>query len=283
MDEKELLDLPESNETSIDDDDFFNDVDNEVIEENQKNSNEEESSETNEESSNEGEEIDYKPFLEAIEKKAKYNKESVKVDNIDEVINNFQKGLNYDKLQEKLNNLENGKALTYVTKKAQELGMSVDEYMDQVEKYEAEQERQREAEELQDLIDKGIPQETAEELVSSRQLRKELQEIKNKLAESEKQKSEAQREQDEYNEFFKEFPNINVEKDIPSDVFLNAHNNNISLTRAYKDYLYEKTVKELEILKNNEKNSNSAVGSTQNFAGSQENTNYDPFLEGFDS
>ena len=149
-DEKELLDLPESNETSIEnDDDFFGDVDNEVIDSETK----DESVESDEESEStpteeKEQEIDYTPFLEAVSKKAKYNKESVKVDSMDDLINNFQKGLNYDKMAEKLNNLENSKVFSYVSQKASQLGMTVEQYMDSVEQYEQEQEQARQQEKI---------------------------------------------------------------------------------------------------------------------------------------
>lgn len=96
-DEKELLEQPDSSEEKIvNDDDFFSEVDNEVIEEHSKETSDDDSNETEEENqtdtdSEEEKEIDYTPFLEAISKKAKYNKEPVEVKDFDEVINNFQR------------------------------------------------------------------------------------------------------------------------------------------------------------------------------------------------
>jgi hypothetical protein len=126
----------ETNTNPTNDDDFFGDVDKEVINDLDGESNEEE--ETGEENQTETEETskeedkdDYKALLDELSKKVKYNKESVQIDSIDDVVSNYQKGLNYDKLQEKFNNLENSKAMSYIKNKAAELGMSVDEYMDQ--------------------------------------------------------------------------------------------------------------------------------------------------------
>ena len=223
-DEKDLLDQPESdNDNNVDDDDFFGDVDNEVIaeqtgnqEENSGDSGEENQTETDSKEEKKEEELDYKPFLEALSKKAKYNKESVEVKDFEEVVNNFQKGLNYDKMVEKYNNLENSKAFSYVSKKAQELGITVDEYMDQVEAYEQEQEKAREQEKLDEMISNGVPEDVAKEVIATSQLRKQLQEEKNQLEKEKKAREDKEREKQEYLDFLEAFPDVKAE-DIPKE------------------------------------------------------------------
>ena len=273
----------ETNTNPTNDDDFFGDVDKEVINELDGESNEEE--ETGEENQTESEETskeedkdDYKALLEELSKKVKYNKESVQIDSIDDVVNNYQKGLNYDKLVEKLNNLEHSKAMSYITNKATELGMSVDDYMEQVENYEKEQEKQREQEKLEEMISNGVPEDVAKEVIATSQLRKELQAEKNKLEKEKKEKLDKESKDKEYADFIKEFPDVNAE-DIPKDVFLNAENS--SLREAYMKYQLEEQRKQIEILKKQNENKSSSVGSTTEFGG-KENKATDPFLEGWD-
>lgn len=273
----------ETNTNPTNDDDFFDDVDKEVINDLDGESNEgEETGEENqtetEETSKEEDKDDYKALLEELSKKVKYNKESVQIDSIDDVVNNYQKGLNYDKLVEKLNNLEHSKAMSYITNKASELGMSIDEYMDQVENYEKEQEKAREQEKLEEMISNGVPEDVAKEVIATSQLRKELQAEKNQLEKEKKAKEDKELKDKEYEDFIKEFPDVKAE-DIPKDVFLNAENS--SLREAYMKYQLEEQRKQIEILKKNNSNSSSSVGSTTEFGG-KDNKVSDAFLDGFD-
>ena len=157
-------------ETMESEDDFFNDIDNEVLEEGE--SSEEETnediepSETQEDNS-EDEKVDFKPLLEELSKKVKYNKENVSIESLEDLINGYQKGLNYDKIQEKLENLQNSKAETYIRNKADELGITVDEYMDQVEDYEKKQKEEREKERLEEMMENGVPEELAREAIAT--------------------------------------------------------------------------------------------------------------------
>ena len=150
-------------ETMESDEDFFSEVDSEVIAEETNgeedtNSEKEETneaevpSEASEDNSKSEQEVDFKPLLDALKGKIKYNKEEVNVESIEDLIENYQKGLNYDKKLQELENLQNSRLERYAKEKADALGISVDEYMNQVEAYEKQQERQREADELEDLI-----------------------------------------------------------------------------------------------------------------------------------
>lgn len=265
---------------SVDDEDFFSEVDNEVIKDGESNEDLESGEENQTEPKEESKEEDgnYKSLLDELSKKVKYNKESVQIESIDDVINNYQKGLNYDKLQEKLNNLENSKAMSYINNKAQELGMSVDEYMDQVENYEKEQEKQRQQEKLEDMIANGVPEDVAKEVIATSQLRKELQAEKNKLEQEKKLKEDKESKDKEYADFIKEFPNVNAD-DIPKEVFEDAQNS--SLREAYMKYQLEEQKKQIEILKKQNENKSSSVGSTTEFGGNDSKPT-DPFLAGFE-
>ena len=275
-------------DTEVSDDDFFDDVNYEVINEegNQTESNDEQESESStpnetEESKSEDEDnVDYKPLLEALSKKVKYNGESVNIDNIEEVITNYQKGLNYDKKQEQYENLQNSKVEQYVSKKAKELGMTVDEYIDQVENYEREQEKEKEKARLEEMINNGVPEDVAKEVIATSQLRKQLQQKENELKEQEERTKAENDKNKQYADFVEMFPNVKPE-DIPKEVFEKAQSSN--LVSAYKDWLITDLQTKLQIKEQNEKNANSAIGSVTETGQTKKQEPVDMFLEGFDS
>lgn len=270
------------------DEDFFADVDNEVIKEQENQPSDEEtkteenepSEPTEEDDSKEEEGVDFTPLLKELSKKVKYNKESVDISDIEDLVNGYQKGLNYDKLQSKYDALQGSRAETYLKKKAEELGMSVDEYITEVENYEKEQQKLQEQEKLEEMINNGVPEDIAKEVIATSQLRKQLQAKENELKEREENnKKEAQKNQ-EYQDFISKFPDVNPE-DIPKEVFVKAQES--SLVEAYKDYEIQELKRQLEIAKTNEKNSKSSVGAVNtNNGGGTENKKTDLFLEGFD-
>lgn len=276
--EKVTVEQPETTETSIDESPFA-EIDNEVISENANAEEESENGKPTEKEETSEQEIDYTPFLKEISEKAKYNKEHVQVDSMDEVITNFQKGLNYDKLVEQKKALENSKVFSYVSKKANELGMTVDEYMDSVEKYEQEQEQIRQQQQIDEMVESGVPEDVAKEVVATSQLRKQLQEEKNQLEEEKRKKASEEAKDKEFLEFLEAFPDVKAE-DIPKEVFLNAQKS--SLKQAYLEYQNSEYKKQLEILKTNQKNEQKSIGSVTD-TGVNEQEGSDPFLEGFNS
>ena len=289
MDEEVVESIP--TETMESDEDFFSEVDSEVIAEETNgeedtNSEKEETneaevpSEASEDNSKSEQEVDFKPLLDALKGKIKYNKEEVNVESIEDLIENYQKGLNYDKKLQELENLQNSRLERYAKEKADALGISVDEYMNQVEAYEKQQERQREADELEDLINAGTPESIAKELIASRQQRKQIQQELNDIkAEREADRKEKEKNK-EYQDFLKEFPEVNPES-IPKEVFEDAENS--SLKEAYMKWKLKELEKEISISKTNEKNKKSSVGSTTDTGTTNEKHEKDLFLEGFES
>lgn len=278
------MDEMESIPTEIsEDEDFFSDVDNEVI--NEQTEEEPVEEETKEDETpnqtpedNSKTEVDFKPLLDALKGKIKYNKEEVNVESIEDLIENYQKGLNYDKKLQELENLQNSRLEKYAKEKADALGISVDEYMNQVEAYEKQQERQKEADELEDLINAGTPESIAKELIASRQQRKQIQQELNDIkAEREADKKEKERTK-EYQDFLEEFPDVKPES-IPKEVFEEAEDS--SLKEAYMKWKLKELEKEISITKTNEKNKKSSVGSTTETGPTNEKHEVDPFLEGF--
>ena len=284
------MDEMESIPTEIsEDEDFFSEVDSEVIAEETNgeedtNSEEEETneaevpSEASEDNSKSEQEVDFKPLLDALKGKIKYNKEEVTPESLEDLIENYQKGLNYDKKVQELDNLQNSRLEKYAKEKADALGISVDEYMNQVEAYEKQQERQREADELEDLINAGTPESIAKELIASRQQRKQIQQELNDIkAEREADRKEKEKNK-EYQDFLKEFPDVNPES-IPKEVFEEAEKS--SLSNAYMKWKLKDLEKQISISKTNEKNKQSSIGSTTESGRVAEKHEKDPFLEGF--
>ena len=286
------MDEMESIPTEIsEDEDFFSEVDSEVIAketngEEDTNSEEEETneaevpSEASEDNSKSEQEVDFKPLLDALKGKIKYNKEEVTPESLEDLIENYQKGLNYDKKVQELDNLQNSRLERYAKEKADALGISVDEYMNQVEAYEKQQERQREADELEDLINAGTPESIAKELIASRQQRKQIQQELNDIkAEREADKKEKEKNK-EYQDFLNEFPDVKPES-IPKEVFEDAESS--SLKEAYMKWKLKELEKQISINKTNEKNKQSSVGSTTDTGTTNEKHERDLFLEGFES
>ena len=274
-------------ETEVSDNDFFDEINDEVINETEESNvtetNEETDSSTpneTEESKAEDTEVDYKPLLEALSKKVKYNGEAVNIESIEDLVTNFQKGLNYDKKQEQYENLQNSKVEQYVSKKAKELGMSVDEYIDQVENYEREQEKKKEQARLEEMINNGVPEDVAKEVIATSQLRKQLQEKENQLKEQEEKTKAENDKNKQYADFVEQFPGVKPE-DIPKEVFEKAQSS--TLVSAYKDWLIKDLETKLQIKEQNEKNAKSTVGSVTETGTTQKQTPVDMFLEGFDS
>lgn len=283
MEENVVNDTPVV-DTQVSDDDFFADVDNEVIESSNSDdkSEESENSTPNEtdDSNEKTEEVDYKPLLEALSKKVKYNGENVSIESIEDLISNYQKGLNYDKKQEQYENLQNGKVQQYVSKKAKELGMSVDEYISQVENYEREQEKAKEQAKLEEMIGYGVPKDIAEEVIATSQLRKQLQAKENELKEKEEAAKRENDKNKQYADFIEKFPGVKPES-IPKSVFEAAQSSD--LVSAYKDWLIQDLQTKLSIEEQNKKNASSAVRGITETGTTKKVESKDLFLEGFDS
>ena len=275
-------------ETTDSDDDFFAEVDSEVINEGideaeEQDEGREESNETQiptEDSKADSgtSEVDYKPLLDALKGKIKYNKEDHEVPSIEDLIENYQKGLNYDKKLQELENLQNSKLEKYAKEKADALGISVDEYMDRVERYEEDQKRQQEQSELDELVNAGMPDTLARELIAGREQRKQLQRELNEIKEEREAAKKEAAKNKEYEDFLKDFPDVKA-SEIPKEVFEEAEKT--SLSNAYMKWKMKEMETQISILKTNEKNKNSAVGGVTSTGPTNEKHEKDFFLEGF--
>lgn len=186
----------------------------------------------------ENEELDYTPLLEELSKKIKYKDEEIKINDLDEVVRNIQKGLNYDTLQDKL---ENNKSIKLIERLAKESDMTPEDYVEYVV-------RTEEQNKLNELVEKGLSDEEAKEVLEAKKIKQQMQLEKEQRKKEQKAKEEADKRDKDNEEFIKAFPDV---KEIPKEVLLNAEKSSLKL--AYTEYLLQQANKEIEQLKVKEK------------------------------
>lgn len=224
---------------------------------------------------------DESKLLELLKDKIKYNGESVKVQSLEDLITNYQKGLNYDKLKTKNDAVDssNNKVLEYISNKAKSLNMSNEEYIAKVQEYEENQLKEKQENEIKEMTKNGVPEEVAREVIETRLYREQLKKEKAEF-ESLKSKEQAEREKEKaLTDFLSAYPDIDVTT-IPKEVFAEAEKS--SLLDAYRKYENSQLKEKIKILEQNQKNASNSVVTSVNDTGAV-NENKDAFILGFDS
>lgn len=214
----------------------------------------------------------------------KYNGEIKKI-TLDEAIALAQKGMNYDKKLQELDNLKNSRQIQLVERLAKESNMTVDEYLNQVEK----QFEQQSIVRLENDLRKKYPnadKETLSELAKS-QYALQMQEKKQReLLESQNQKQtqeDIDRQNDEMltnmiNDFTKKYPDVNLEEALKDTELVKLLDEGESLVTAYTILENRKLKAQLEAEKLNNKNKAKTTGSIKGEAKVKEE---DAFKQGF--
>jgi hypothetical protein len=210
-------------------------------------------------------EADTKP--EPYKLKIKYNHEEMEIPE-DEAVPLIQKGMNYDKLQERYNQIQNDPRLSKYEKVQQVsklLGYQSDD-------------------QLLDALYQTYYQTTAQEQgLTPEQVRKEheLQQKEAQLSAKEKAELQERQKTEMYDRFLTAYPNVKPQ-DIKPETWEKVKAG-IDLTVAYTQQVNEELQAQIKMLKQKEKNKNQAPvgGVTQH--GSTDTQKIDPFLEGFDS
>jgi len=198
--------------------------------------------------------------------KIKYNHEEKEL-TLEEATQLAQKGMNYDKLQEKLFETQNNPGLAYLNELANRHGTSIENLVS----YWKEQDSQAE---LNQLIQNNIPEEYAREMIENRKFR-EQQQLKEKETQAEA------RQHEEFDDFFRTFTDIKP-TDIPNEVW-QKNNEGVPLKYAYMEHEFNNLKNEMQVLKHNKEIKKKApIRSTVSY-GNREETTDDPFLEGFNS
>ena len=201
------------------------------------------------------EELDFTPFLDKLSKDIKYMDEDIKIGSVDEIKTLAQKGLNHDRLQEKLNSLENSDELQYIREQAKKFGLTTTEYIKEVKEFEKIQQEEQDKKEYQELIDNGVSEDLAKKVIENNKIAREWQQDKAKRKEEDEKKAEQLKKDAEYDEFLKLYPNVDV-KSIPKEVLVASEK--IGLTTAYTKYHNEQLTKEIAQLKQNKQNEEKA-------------------------
>ncbi len=199
--------------------------------------------------------------------KIKYNHEEKEL-GYDEAVPLIQKGMNYDKLQEKFDSIQNDPRLSKyerVTQVSQLLGYQTDD-------------------ELLDALYNTYYETTAQKNNSSPDLeraRHELQREKETI-DKEKQTMEQQKQRNAmYDRFYQNFPNIKVEE-IKPETWTKVRNG-MDLTAAYVEQRNQELEAKVKILTQNSKNEKKAPVNGATAHGGDNPTGQDPFEMGFDS
>jgi hypothetical protein len=240
--------------------DDFSDV---VIEDAQEEVIETETEET-EETESVGETKPTETVAESPKVKLKYNHEE-KEYSLDDVVPLAQKGLNYDKLQEKLNEIQSNPALSKFGK-VQEVSSLLG--------------YQNEDELIEALYNTHYENEAKTQGLTPAQIRKDHELSQKERALSEKEQSAAQQQQQNkmYADFATNFPDVKAEMIKPET--WEKVNNGMDLSTAYTMQQNQDLMNELKIFKQNAENSKKAPVGSVSAHGSDMKT--EKIFEGFD-
>jgi hypothetical protein len=208
------------------------------------------------------------PFL-----KVKYNKEEMDLDE-DRARELAQMGLNYPKLQERLQALESDPRLAFIESLAKQHDMSPQEYMEAVK-------QQQEQARIQDLVEQGISEELAQEMLENRKFREQYENER-------KSKAEEERKNAEFKDFFDHYRQVNGKDfntqtdEIPKAVWEMVESG-VPLKFAYMSHENNNLRNQLTTLKQNESNARKAPVSSVTAHGGNKIESEDDFLAGFNS
>lgn len=206
------------------------------------------------------------PTQETPKLKIKYNHEEREID-LEEAKVLAQKGMNYDKLQERVNQLQSNPALELVQQQAERYGMTVEQYVEEVRKAD-EQAR------LDELLQQNIPEEYAKEMLENRKFREQYQ------AQQKAQEEQIRRDQEAL-DFVQTFPNVKKE-DIKPETWAKIEQG-VPLKFAYMEQMNQELMTRIQVLEQNQKNLQQAPVQGVSTHGHQEDAESDPFMEGFNS
>jgi hypothetical protein len=207
--------------------------------------------------------------------KLKYNGEEKEIP-LSEATILAQKGMNYDKVQTQLQELQNDPGRLFLQDLAKENGF--DNINDFINDFKAMQEQAR----IDELVQQNIPEQYAKKMI-------EMEKFQQQFEQEKQQKEQEQKEIQEFvglNEVFREFNDRDFDPNtdkIPDEVFTTARENGVPLKFAYESFMAKQLKQQQQIYKQNEQNLKRTVtgGTTQH--GSTNSQSVDDFEDGFDS
>ena len=150
--------------------------------------------------------------------KVKFNHEEKEI-TVDEAREYAQKGMNYDKVMEKLQALESSPSLKFVERQAKKNNMGIEDYLDAVAKEEVNSEIAKIAEA------EGVSQTVAEKLYKATQLEK-------KVVDDTKTAKQKEKQDKHMSDFIEKFPEV---KTVDPEVWERYNKGDISLVDAYSN------------------------------------------------
>jgi hypothetical protein len=187
-----------------------------------------------------------------------------------------QKGMNYDKINEKLQQALNNPVLKIVENNAKKAGLSVEEYANRMAQFQDSLNIQQIAREFKNQnpdVSDAVATQYASEVYKNRQAESAKQE-------AEKARQTAQAEQDalisEVKAFQERFPDVDIES-LPNEV-IDDINLGTPLMEAYLTYENQQLRNRLANTQTNARNRNNSVGKVSDNTGSATGT--DPFIQG---
>lgn len=198
--------------------------------------------------------------------RVKYNKEDKEL-SMEEAVEYAQKGMNYDKLKERAEALENHPGMKFLERQAQASGKTVEELVAQAEK----------GAKIKELSKKyGTDDEDVlESLYEQAKKADEYDRIEAKRkAEEEKTNAEKQKKSKDNEEFIDYYKKLNG-KDVdvtqlPKEIFMIAEKDGISLKQAYMQYELESRIKDSKIDEINNENAKATPSVAKNSIGAND-------------
>lgn len=163
-----------------------------------------------------------------------------------------QKGMNYDALEQRLNEMQNAPEFRVLDEFAASAGMTRQEYL----KYLG---RQRQEQEIQNYLDRGLPHEFAKELMESKQNAQSLQEKYKALEEKVAQMEAREQQARIWSEFFTNHPDVADYNSLPDEVKRQIADG-VPPETAYTRYENQQLKAKLQALEQKGKNQATAPG-----------------------
>lgn len=218
-------------------------------------------------------------YVEEVEEQPKfefevqYNKEKKIINDPEELRTYAQKGMNYDKIQSRLEQLESDPLRQWANDYMKKVGYDdPSKFIADVQKEQAEREFNNR---VQEFVEKGYAPDVAREMA---ELKKENQEIKSQI-QGFTQKTEQQREYEDFINWHNEAQQQGLVGELKADEIplqvWEAQRRGVPLKYAYMEYVLPqiKVQTEQNTLKNLQKNAETSTGSTKD-GGSSENENW---------
>lgn len=189
-----------------------------------------------------------------------------------------QKGRNYDKIYNRMQELQNDPIRKMVEEQAQRAGLSVEEYANRLAQFQETSAVNRIA---RDFMAKnpGVTEEVAQQYAQS-EYRNQLNQKQAQQAQAEAQATQSRQAmaRSQVEQFMREFPDVDLQK-LPQEVIDDIDMRGETLLSAYRSYENKQLRKELEAARTNTTNKSKSVGNITSNAGSSTGDS-DPFLEG---